>query len=169
VRAEAPNWNKVVLYIAPQGGGMVSDVLRQNLLAYFEDKRPITTLIEIENVKYVNIYVTARIGVRPYYDVNEVRAQCEQVAAALLAFDNVDFRQTIYLSKFYEALEGVEGVDFVTITEFRRFDQTTTIQPEGKIELGVNEIPQAPLTADPDDPTAPVYPAGVQIIVEGES
>jgi hypothetical protein len=172
VRAQPLNWNKVVLYVAPQGGGRVSDVLRQQLLAYFEDKRPMTTLIDIADVQYVNIYVTATIGVRTYYDPKEVKAQCEQVAAALLAFDAVDFRQTIYLSKFYEALEGVEGVDHVVITEFRREDERTPIQPQGKIELGVNEIPKAPLVADPDKPDKPgtkVYPAGVQIRVEGES
>ncbi len=33
VRAEAPNWNTVTLYIAPEGGGQVSDVLRADLLA----------------------------------------------------------------------------------------------------------------------------------------
>ncbi len=39
VRAEAANWNIVTLFVAPAGGGLVSDVLEADLLAYFEDKR----------------------------------------------------------------------------------------------------------------------------------
>lgn len=64
VRAEAASWNTVNLSVAPEGGGHVSDVLRENLLAYFEDKRMLTTLIEIEDVTYVKIYVTAEVGLK---------------------------------------------------------------------------------------------------------
>ena len=38
VRAEGASFNTVTLYVAPEGGGYVSDVLVKNLLAYFEDK-----------------------------------------------------------------------------------------------------------------------------------
>lgn len=168
VRARSLNWNRVVLYVAPQGGGLISDVLRARLLAYFEDKRPITTTIDVENVQYVNIYVTAHIGVKNYYDPVEVKASCQQAGANLLAFENVDFGRTIYLSKFYEVLETVDGVEYVNITEFRRLEGADAVQPEGKIELGSNEIPQAPRTPDPNHPQEPVYPAGINVTVEGE-
>lgn len=140
VRAIANNWNTVTLYIAPEGGGKVSDVLRANLLTYFEDKRPITTLIEIASVDYVDVYVTAIIGVQRFYDVDEVKAQVQEAAGSLLAFDNVDFKQIIYLSKFYEAIEAVEGVAYVTITEFSREHPPSMVEPEGKITMGDNEI-----------------------------
>ena len=55
VRAEATNWNTVKLIVAQQGGGEVSDVLRANLLAYFEDKRPISTMIDIADADYKQI------------------------------------------------------------------------------------------------------------------
>jgi len=120
VRAEAKSWSTVTLYVAPKGGGQISDTLRTHLLAYFEDKRPITTLIEIKPVDYVNIYITAHLGVKSHYDVEEVKSQVQRVAGDLLAFDAVDFGQTLYLSKFYEAIEAIEGVEHVTITEFKR-------------------------------------------------
>jgi Baseplate J-like protein len=120
VRAVATSWNTVILYLAPAGGGLVSDVLKANLLAYFEDQRPVTTTIEIEAVDYVKIYVTAEIGIKTYYDPPKVKAQVQQAAGQLLAFNQVEFGQTLYLSKFYEAIEATEGVDYVTITEFRR-------------------------------------------------
>ncbi len=149
VRAEATNWNTVMLFVAPEGGGHVSDVLRANLLAYFEDKRPLSTIIEIEDADYVKIFIRADVGVKSYYDQNDIREKVEKVASDLLAFENVDFGQRIYLSKFYEAVEAIEGVDNVYISEFRREGKTVDIEKNGTIELDTNEIPRIP--NDPDD------------------
>lgn len=145
VRAEANNWNTVTLYVAPEGGGHVSDVLRANLLAYFEDKRPASTIIKVEEVDYVDIYVIAQVGIESYYSRDEVRERIMKTAGALLAFDNVDFGQTIYLSKFYEAIEALDGVEYVNITEFRSQGQPAgSVEPSGKIPLKPGEIPRIP-------------------------
>jgi uncharacterized protein with HEPN domain len=163
VRAEATNWNTVTLYIAPTGGGRVSDVLEANLLAYFEDKRPITTIIEIADVDYVKIYITATVGVESYYSRNEIKEQVEGAVGNLMALENVDFKQTIYLSKFYEAMEAIAGVAYVNITEFRRQGATPgVIEKDGKIELGSNELPITPQA--PDDTE---YLNGIKLTLEG--
>jgi len=163
VRAVSASWNRVTLYVAPEGGGRVSDVLEAGLLAYFEDKRPVTTIITIEDVEYVKLYITAAIGVKSYYPPDDVKEKVMTAAAALLAFANVDFAQTIYLSKFYEAIEAVEGVDYVTISEFRRQGQAAGyVEPAGKITMKENEILVIP--AD-----VPAYAKGIRIVIEGES
>ncbi len=163
VRAVAASWNRVLLYVAPEGGGKVSDVLESNLLAYFEDKRPVTTIIEIMDVEYVKIYITAEIGVTSYYPVEDVREKVQAAAGKLLAFDNVDFAKTVYLSKFYEATEAVEGVKYVTVTEFRRQNQAAgSVEPSGKIVLNDNEIPVVP--ADESS-----YAKGIRVTLDGES
>jgi len=163
VRAEGTNWNTVTLFIAPQGGGHVSDVLEANLLAYFEDKRPVSTLIEIQDVDYIQIYVTAEVDVESYYSADEIMNKVQDAVAALLAFDAVNFAQIIYLSKVYEALEEIDGVKGVNISEFRRFDEApATIHVDGKIALGSNEIPEIP-ASDPD------YAKGVKVITSGGS
>ncbi len=163
VRAEGTNWNTVTLFIAPQGGGHVSDVLEANLLAYFEDKRPVSTLIEIQDVDYVQIYVTAEVEVESYYSADEIKEEVQGAVSALLAFDAVDFAQIIYLSKFYEAIEEINGVKGVNISEFRRFDGApSTIHKDGKIVLGSNEIPEIP-AEDPE------YANGVKVITSGGS
>ena len=165
VRAEVTSWNVVNLFVAPEGGGQVSDVLRANLIAYFEDKRPITTLVEVQNVDYVKIHVTAEIGVEGYYATEGVTEQVQAAGRNLLAFENVDFGETIYISKFYEAIEAVEGVQFVNISEFRRSDgRTQDTLASGKIELGINEIPRVP--DDPED--GPDYARGIRVIIPDE-
>jgi hypothetical protein len=150
----------VTLFVAPAGGGHVSDVLEANLLAYFEDKRPISTLIEIEDVDYVPIYVTAAVGVKSYYNGEDVKEHVQQAVSRLLAFENVNFQQTIYLSKFYEAIEAIDGVAFVNISEFRRAGHPPGfVEPAGKIELGAHEIPTVP----GDDPA---YAGGLRVDLE---
>jgi len=160
VRAKATNWNTITLYVAPQGGGYLSDVLKANLRAYFEDKRPLSTIIEFDDVSYVTVYVTANVELQGYYSQVEKKEEIEQVAGELLAFDNLDFAQPIYLSKFYEAIESVEGVEFVTITEFRN-DQHNglTDTPLGKLELASHEL------ASPYENN--IYISGIQVIVKG--
>lgn len=160
VRAEATNWNVVTLYVAPSGGGHKSDVLEANLLAYFEDKRPLSTVIEIEDVTYVEVFVTAEIEVKSYYGREAIREEIENNAGGLLAFDRVDFGQKIFLSKFYEAIEAIEGVDHVFIREFRRTprrdsEETAPQSEDGTIALYPDEV-----AAIPDDPE---YRGGIRV------
>jgi hypothetical protein len=164
VRARATTWNTVTLYVAPAGGGLVSDVLHANLLAYFEDKRPISTRIEVAQVEYVVVLVTAEIGVLPYYSRADTEHQVRSAAGALLAFDNVDFAIPIFLSRFYEVIEAFDAISYVNVSEFRRVDRppdpddpTIAVELSGKITLGENEIPTPPL--DPD------YAGGLKVVV----
>jgi hypothetical protein len=148
VRARASNWNVVTLHVAPAGGGaFVSDVLHRGLLAYFEDKRPISTRIEVVPVSYVDITVTAEIGVVPYYEGADVERRVRAAAGAVLAFENVDFDQPVYLSRFYEVIEAIDGVLFANVTEFRRATtlvNAAKIETSGVITLGEHELPRAP-------------------------
>lgn len=158
VRAVATGWNQVTLYVAPQGGGKVSDVLEASLKGYFEDKRMLSQIIEVSDVDYVPIYLTAEIAVQSFYVRADVVAQVQRAVADLLAFDRVDFNQTIYLSKFYEESQNIPGVIFVNIKEFRRGDRLVpAVEPQGRIALGPNEVPVIP--AEPD------YAPGLKVVV----
>ena len=170
VRAVGTNWNTVTLYVAPEGGGHVSDVLEANLLAYFEDKRPLSTMIEIEDVDYVRIYVTALIGVEPYYSEQALLEQAkQQVANKLLGFENVDFGKTIYLSKFFEVLEDIPGIAFVRITEFRREREMRPDQSGitiGKLLFEKHELPSIPNQRDDVVNHDAFYADGIQVLID---
>lgn len=161
VRAVARNWNTVTLYVAPEGGGHVSDVLEANLLSYFEDKRPLSTRIEIDDVDYVQIFISAKVGVISYYSRDDITEKVRKAAGDLLAFEKVDFAMPIYLSKFYEAIEAIDGVEYVTISEFRRdpLPDDTTADSQGIMQLGDNEIPVIP--------SHPDYAGGIYVIATG--
>ncbi|MCG2622422.1 baseplate J/gp47 family protein [Arthrobacter sp. I2-34] len=160
VRASAAGWNRVTLYVAPSGGGRgdgkVSDVLELGLKRYLEDKRMLTQIIEVEDVDYVEIFVTAEVGVESYYVREDVRAAVEQAASALLDFEAVGFGETLYLSRFYDAIQSTPGVLFANITEFRA-GEPVPFAADGRIGLGENQVPVPP--ADPG------YAAGIKVLL----
>ncbi len=171
VRAVATSWNTVTLYVAPQGGGFVSDVLAAGLIGYFEDKRPLSTRIEIGNVDYIPVFVTADVTVEAYHSNAEVAEQVRGAVQGILAFDEVQFADQIFLSKFYEKIEEFDGVAGVNISEFLRPGQITAIHPEGQLIMGVNELPRVPEGDDfalhPTGAAAVDYPGGVNVTTNG--
>lgn len=143
-RAEATNWNTVKLFIAPTGSGEPpSDILKRDLLAYFEDKRMLTSFIQIESPDYIRVDVTAEIGAAPYFRNEDVKSASEKAVRELFDFEAVDFRQTLFLSKIYEALERLDGVENVFVRRFKVTESTLPdeIAPNGLIEMGENQIP----------------------------
>ncbi|MFI5910934.1 baseplate J/gp47 family protein [Dactylosporangium sp. NPDC051541] len=158
VRAVGTGWNRVTLYVAPEGGGKVSDTLEAGLIGFFEDKRLLNQVVEIADVDYVPIYVTAQLAIESFFLPNDVVAQVQRAAADLLAFDRVNFSQTVYLSKFYEDIQSVPGVIFLNIIEFRRGDEPPLlVEPSGTIKLGPNEVPVIP--------GDPAFQAGLRVDV----
>ena len=141
-RAEATGWNNITLYIAPSGSGEPpSDVLQRDLLAYFEDKRMLTTLVHIQAPQYVRADVSAQLRALPYFRNEDVFNKAEAAMRDLFAFERVDFQQTLYLSKIYEALERIDGVQSVFVSVFRRDDTAQALPDNGLIQLGKHEIP----------------------------
>jgi hypothetical protein len=145
-RAEAANWNQINLFIAPMGSGQpVSDVLERDLLAFFENKRMLTTRIEIIGPEYIKIHIGVIAKAVAYLSPVTVAAEIESTIKSLFDFEKMEFGQTLYISKIYEALEALAGVDFVYIDEFKgvRNDANNTLltASEGTLLLGSNEIP----------------------------
>jgi hypothetical protein len=150
-RAETTNWNTIRLYIAPTGNGEEpSDVLMQDLKAYFEDKRMITTLVEIGSPNYVPIQIRVEVGALPYFVKEKVQADAENAIKQLLDFEQLDFQQVLYLSKIYELLENLDGVAYVVVKRFSPVspddltplaDQPDAVPADGRIVMLVNEIP----------------------------
>ncbi len=154
-KAEAAGWNYVDLYIAPSGGGIATDLFKADLLAHFEDFRMMTTLIRIKDPIDAPVYITAEVNVKSYYFQKDVQYQIEEaIREEVLNFDTLDFGQPVYLSKVYEAIENIEGVEFVNISEFLRdtpasiyqstvsnYKMDAAIASQGIIQIEKYEIP----------------------------
>lgn len=170
-RARATTWkNLVELLIAPQAGGPVSDGMKSDLLKYFEDKRPIGTRIEIKSFTYVPIFVEVVLDVAPYFSADTVAEQVRAAVRGVLAFDRVGLGEVVYLSKFFEAIEAIDGVAGVNITEFSRPKQEMRVPPDGKLVMKPNELPRAAdagdLTRHPH-PVTTVGDGAIRVITDG--
>jgi uncharacterized phage protein gp47/JayE len=138
-RAESTSWNIITLYIAPAGNGdPPSDILKRDLLAYFEDKRMLTSMIEIKSPDYVHIAIAAKVDAFAHFRSDDVKGEAERAIRQLFDFEKVDFKQTLYLSKIYEALEALDGVASVFVSQFQVPGKTAE---DGRIVLKENEIP----------------------------
>lgn len=124
VRAAAPNWNVVELYVAPTGDTLrqVPEELRRSLISYFEDKRMAGTFVDILNASPAPIDISIELVYDKRYHPDAVRQAAETAVEDLLAFANVDFGQPLYLSDVYGSVETLAGVSAMTVTRFRRQD-----------------------------------------------
>ena len=146
-QARAKNWNRVELTIAPSGGGSPSATLVQDLQAFLGPKAMLGTIIEIIKAHYTPVYIDATVSYLPQYDPALVRPRVMQVVDALLAFDALDFNQTLYISKVYEVIQEVGGVAGVVITTFVKGPNPApgSLPKNGQLTFGVDmpgEIPQ---------------------------
>lgn len=168
VRARARPGGVVGLTVAPQGGGDVDPTLKAGLLAYFEDMRAIGTRVEVRTPAYVPIYLSAVVDVDPYFSNARVERQVRVAVREVLSFDRSSFGQTIYLSKFFEAVETVDGVAGVNIVEFNRAENAEQVQPLGKIALDETEVATVPDPAHPRQGwTAADLANGVRVTAAG--
>ncbi len=154
-RARTGGWNRIELFVAPVGGGQPSDTLKEDLRRYFEDKRIMTSILDVRDPDYVALFVEGTLEVEAYYFSEQVRQQVENAVGRLLAFETVEFQDKLYLSKIYEAVEAIEGVKGVNITRFARSNSVENLPADGTLTFGWSEIPH------------PGHGTGIQLTVIG--
>jgi hypothetical protein len=113
--------------------------LRQDLLAYFETKRMVTSSVRVVDPDYVALAIEGTLTVNPRYAKDQVRQRAEDAILALWSFEQVDFGETLYLSKAYEVIQEIEGVEGVNITIFSAGGVGSA---DGKLTFGPAQIPQ---------------------------
>ncbi|GAB3433648.1 baseplate J/gp47 family protein [Flindersiella endophytica] len=154
-RAVALNWNDVLLYVAPSGRvEQPPELLRRDLLAAFEESRMATSVIRVLGPEPADIFLRATIRAEPFFLQDDVRAAVTAATAGLIAFDVVDFGQSLFLSRVYDALQSLPQVASLTVTQFSR-TADGGVDADGVIELEPFELPRAG------------YPETIQLVIEG--
>jgi hypothetical protein len=157
-RAVAVNWNQVALYVAPSGWvAEPSDLLKRDILAFFESRRMATATLKIAGPRPVDVYLRADVRAQPYFLPSDVNAAVQAAVAAYLDFDAVDFGQPIYLSRIYDAIQSLPQVASVNVTQFSR-SPAGTIDTGGTIEAAPHELPRPGYRDNPDTPANPLDP-----------
>ncbi len=124
-KAKSSGWNKITLYIVPEGEQCQppTGILKKQLINFFENKRMIGTFLDIQDPICVPFDIWLKVTVAHNYFAEEIKKRVEEAVKTLFKLDNVDFGQSMYLSKVYEKIEALEGVDAVFVYMFNRRDQ----------------------------------------------
>jgi uncharacterized phage protein gp47/JayE len=144
VRARTTGWNRVDLYVAPEGETCTAppDELKRRLVSYFETRRMVGTSVHIEEPVCIAVDVSVELVTEHNFQPETIRQRAERAVAELLAFRSVDFGRPLYLSKVYEAVEAIEGVHAATVTRFRRQDSAPprTLRRKVLLEAGLGDV-----------------------------
>jgi phage-related baseplate assembly protein len=116
--------------IAPEGGGLPSPMLKEQLGAFLEARRLLTIDASIVDPVYVAANVSALLYTYPGQDAQAVRARAQDALDKRFAFESQDFGGRVYLSDLIALLDGVEGVSHVVLRE-----------PTSDLITGYREIP----------------------------
>ena len=144
VRARTTGWNRIDLYVAPEGDTFTQapDELKRRLVSYFETRRMVGTSVFIRDPVPVAVDISVELVTEHNFPPETVRQRVAAAVADLLAFRNVDFARPVYLSKVYEAVEAIDGVLAATVTRFRRQDQAPprTLRRKVLLDAGLGEV-----------------------------
>lgn len=135
--ADSPTYNSVVVYIAPFGGGNAPQELKDEVDAYFVNRKLVTHSVTISDPTYVDIEISATVVVKREFNRTAVEREVEAAVVEMLDFDRVDFGDLIALSHVYNVINNVEGVSYATVTVLDRDGGSGLVN----LELGEFEIP----------------------------
>ena len=123
-RAKSSGWNKISLYIVPAGKQCQkpTKTLKKDLINFFEDKRMVGTFVNIQDPICVAFNIWLRVAVAHNYYADEIKKKVEDAIRTLFEVDNVNFGRSMYISKIYETVEALDGVDAVFVYMFNRRD-----------------------------------------------
>jgi hypothetical protein len=147
-KAVSVSWNKVLLYIAPSGQvAEPSELLRQDILAFFEARRMASVHIDVTGPVAVDVLLAATVRAQPYFLRSDVQAAVERAISDYFAFDAIEFGQSIYLSRIYDLIQSLPQVVSLTVTTFTTAPLLAAspgqpVVPEGVIELAPYELPR---------------------------
>ncbi|WP_306316874.1 MULTISPECIES: baseplate J/gp47 family protein [unclassified Streptomyces] len=154
-RAVALNWNDVLLYVAPSGRvEQPSELLRRDLLTAFESSRMAGSVLRVLGPEPADIFLQAVIRAEPFYLQDDVRAAVTAATAGLIAFDAIDFGQSLFLSRVYDVLQSLPQVASLTVTQFSR-TADGGVDADGVIEL------------EPFELARPGYPETIRLVIQG--
>ena len=115
-KAIGTGFRDVSVYIAPVGGGIPSIGLKNDVLAYLDQRDIVTTRVTMKDAGYVFVKQAGTVYVLSNYLNDSVEAAVNDAIAAFYDFDNRDFAENVYLSDVYRVIEDVPGVDHVDFT-----------------------------------------------------
>lgn len=107
---------KVPIYIAPNGGGIASLTLRNNTLAFMNERKMITTELDVFSAGEVFIQYNIDVFAKSGYVNSDVKANVENALIEFHSIENQDISGTVNIGDIYQVVEETDGVSHCVIT-----------------------------------------------------
>lgn len=135
----------VDIYIVPDGGGIASDALCDDVLDFMDDRRMITTRVRVFPAGEVRTTINLGVHVLPGHDVALVNDAVKAALALFLSYQNQEIQGALFLSDLYEVIEAVDGVGNSLIASVL-FKPYAHKKPPTTLTLNWTPVPQAGVT-----------------------
>lgn len=148
--------NRVQLSFAARDGAILSEdqvmEYATRINSFLHARRPVGVELDVVQAVHTPIHLLCHVRVDHRRFREDVRAEAKAAIAELLDFDRVDFGSRLHVSRFYEALEAIEGLASVTVHAFAR--SATASTASGEAVLTKAEVDQLLLAAQTDESSA---------------
>lgn len=104
---------QVNLAVAPDGGGLPSPILKQELAEFIESRKVITIEVNLFDPSYQPVAIDAEVYIYPAEQTEDVRMRIESALRDFFSFERMSFGQSVYFSDVVSLLDGVRGVSHV--------------------------------------------------------
>lgn len=149
-KAEVGEWRgsnksaccQVSMFIVPVGGGLPSQQLKDDLLAYLDSRKVECTCVEIFDPFYQPVDLRGTIVVYNNFNTDDVRIAVEDTIAAYFDADAspyTGFDKNVYISDITAVIDNVDGVDHVDFTDITRHPAPVYKQWVGTAEFDDDE------------------------------
>ena len=152
------SWHTVFVSIDPVGRTDLSEALKQQVMALLDAYRMADYDLEVRPPQFVSLDIAINVCVLPGF----FRAHVEQALYDALSArdlpdgtrgyfhpDNFSFGDPLYLSRLYQAVMAVEGLQSAEVTTFQRWGK----QPAGEIAAGVIHTSDVQIVRLDNDPS----------------
>lgn len=109
-------WKEMWVYVLPEGGGSMSADLEETIQTYIDSVKTAGTEVILKDVQTISINADIFVKIMDNYTATDIQEIVEETYSSLMSMDNRSLAQPVLVSKIYEALEAIDGVDYVSIT-----------------------------------------------------
>ena len=106
---------QVNMAVAPDGGGLPSPLLKQELAEFIESRKVITVEVNLFDPNYRPVNIDAEVYVYPTEDTQAVRMRVESALRGFFSFEKMTFGRSVYFSDIVSLIDGVRGVSHITL------------------------------------------------------
>lgn len=115
----------VDLYVAPDGGGLPSQTLKNGLIVYFQPRKMMRTKVFVRDPIYQDISLSLRVQIEPNNRNSDIQTAINAALTELFDFDNMQFGRGVFLKTtggldVYDLNETIEGIDGIATVKYNK-------------------------------------------------